>query len=237
MISAQYSTSQTTMITVIFFLLLSTSWGLRFTNKRDNTIIEEGEEDVVEDPGDPGVGDAIVGFYDVITNLTKDVASLVDEVEGGFVDLKGDKEDNLEEEEEVVEDEQEDTVNNSTTTTGGSLVSGLFNTLHSLTKDVGTLVGAAEKIFHGSRENVLKLADSVDDGLVDLSKKVQNFAGSLEEGRYNFSLVLRNVTITNSSQTSDDPTVIPQSLLANSSGFIVIGETEEKDKEEIYLVE
>merc|ERR1712014_282469 len=133
------------------------------------------------------------------------------------------------------------TNSSSTTGLGGKLVIGIFDALQDLTSDVGRLVGTVEEVLGSKREDVVKLADRVEDNVDSLQSLLANgskfILSSGEEhteksDMANSSSVVIEIEesdLINDSTVAKEPTVVEQSVLADSSSFIQITDEEIED--------
>ena len=122
--------------------------------KIDNTNVEE--RNSTENGTDLTLGNGIVGLFDTITGLTKGVGGLFGQFEDGFKRIQP-------------ENDTKDLKSNITSNVtepqahGSSIIVGLFTTLKDLTKDVSKLVGGVEEELTNRRQDVVDLAEHVED--------------------------------------------------------------------------
>merc|ERR1712037_914250 len=179
------------------------------------------------------VRSTIVGLFDTVRTLTKGVGGIVDQVEEGFDEIRSD-----EEEGEislkldvVLEDNNSSSPTNSSSTSGlgSKLVIGIFDALQDLTSDVGRLVGTVEEVLGSKRGDVVKLADRVEENVDNLQTRLGDWVNNLTNTDSSASgggTRWRVVHISKPSENStsadweEEPTLVEQSVLANSSKFI-----------------
>merc|ERR1712037_357208 len=178
------------------------------------------------------VRSTIVGLFDTVRTLTKGVGGIVDQVEEGFDEIRSD-----EEEGEislkldvVLEDNNSSSPTNSSSTSGlgSKLVIGIFDALQDLTSDVGRLVGTVEEVLGSKRGGVVKLADRVEENVDNLQTRLGDWVNNLtntDSSATGGGTRWRVVHISKPSENStsadwEEPTLVEQSVLANSSKFI-----------------
>merc|ERR1712241_669560 len=179
------------------------------------------EENNTTNGTDLSLGGGIVGLFDTITGITKEVGGLFGQFEDGFKKIQTVNDTMIEESNVTNNDTQPDTH-------GSSIIVGLFKTLKDLTKDVGKLVGGVEEELTNRRQDVVELAEKVEDEVEDLGDALKNWVGSLEDG-------VRNITWSLNHTNADGEVV----QLANftSSVRITSLEDHEVEMEEEPLVE
>merc|ERR1712037_39166 len=178
------------------------------------------------------VRSTIVGLFDTVRTLTKGVGGIVDQVEEGFDEIRSDEEEGeislkLE---VVLEDNNSSSPTNSSSTSGlgSKLVIGIFDALQDLTSDVGRLVGTVEEVLGSKRGDVVKLADRVEENVDNLQTRLGDWVNNLtntDSSASSGGTRWRVVHISKPSENStsadwEGPTLVEQSLLANSSKFI-----------------
>merc|ERR1719412_3266266 len=189
------------------------------------------------------VSSTIVGLFDTVRTLTKGVGGIVDQVEEGFDEIRSDEEEGeISLKLEVVLDDKNSssslTDSSSTTGLGGKLVIGIFDALQDLTSDVGRLVGTVEEVLGSKREDVVKLADRVEDNVDSLQTRlgdwVSNLTNTESDGTswrvVHISKPLKNSTL---SDDREEPTLVEQSLLADGSKFIQSSEEDLTEKSDM----
>merc|ERR1711892_645243 len=175
----QSSPRQGTKITEMWALLASLVIGGVGALAVDNeTNVEDGNS--TSNGTDLSIRGGIVGLFDTITDLTKGVGGLFGQFEEGFHKIQ------------PVNNTKVVEANTTSNTTepqshGSSIIVGLFKTLKDLTKDVSTLVGGVEEELTNRRQDVVDLAEHVEDEVQDLGDAIENWIGSLEDG-------VRNIT-------------------------------------------
>jgi hypothetical protein len=178
---------------------------------------------------DLSIGGGIVGLFDTITGITKGVGGLFGQFEDGFEKIQPVSESaNNITETKVAESNITNTETHETEseTPGSSIIVGLFKTLKDLTKDVGKLVGVVEEELTNRREDVVELAEQVEDEVEDLGDAIKNWVGSLEDG-------VKNITWSLNHTTADGEVV----QVANYTSWIKISSVEDDETEEEVLVE
>jgi len=176
------------------------------------------------------VSSTIVGLFDTVRTLTKGVGGIVDQVEEGFDEIRNDEEEGeislkLE---VVLDDNNSSSPTNSSGTSGlgSKLVIGIFDALQDLTSDVGRLVGTVEEVLGNKRGDVVKLADRVEENVDQLQTRLGDWVNNLTNTDSSGVAEVtswRVVHISKKNSTSSDweePTMVEQSVLANSSKFI-----------------
>jgi len=118
-------------------------------------IVDEGNSTVNET--DLSLGGGIVGLFDTITGLTKEVGGLFGQFEDGFEKLKPVNDTKVEE--SIMSSNETEECDSP----GSSIIVGLFKTLKDLTKDVGKLVSGVEEELTNRRQDVVDLAERVED--------------------------------------------------------------------------
>jgi len=178
------------------------------------------------------VRSTIVGLFDTVRTLTKGVGGIVDQVEEGFDEIRSDEEEGeislkLE---VVLEDNNSSSPTNSSSTSslGSKLVIGIFDALQDLTSDVGRLVGTVEQVLGKNRGEVVKLADRVEENVDNLHTRLGDWVSNLTNadssattGGTSWRVVHISKPLENSTSADwEEPTMVEQSVLANSSKFI-----------------
>merc|ERR1711892_1074596 len=175
----QSSPRQGTKITEMWVLLASlVISGVGALAVDNETNVEDGNS--TSNGTDLSIRGGIVGLFDTITDLTKGVGGLFGQFEEGFHKIQ------------PVNNTKVVEANTTSNTTepqshGSSIIVGLFKTLKGLTKDVSTLVGGVEDELTNRRQDVVDLAEQVEDEVQDLGDAIKNWVGSLEEGVKNIT--------------------------------------------------
>merc|ERR1719244_1049415 len=142
----------------------------------------------------------ILGLYDTLTNLTKDVAGIVGEVEDELGQIN--RFDNV----------TMKTSSNSTESSAPSpFVTSLFGAIEKITGGVGTLISGVGHHLSNKRGHVKNVAQHVHNKVDGFGTALKNWVGSLEDGVRNISLSLN--------RTTEDGEVIQ---IANYTSFISI---------------
>merc|ERR1712037_752194 len=179
------------------------------------------------------VRSTIVGLFDTVRTLTKGVGGIVDQVEEGFDEIRSDEEEGeislkLE---VVLEDNNSSSPTNSSSTSGlgSKLVIGIFDALQDLTSDVGRLVGTVEEVLGSKRGDVVKLADRVEENVDNLQTRLGDWVSNLTNTdssatssgtRWRVVHISKHSENFTSADWEEEPTLVEQSVLANSSKFI-----------------
>merc|ERR1712192_179053 len=151
---------------------------------------------------------------------------------GGFDEIRSDEEEGgislkLE---VVLEDNNSSSPTNtsSTSSLGSKLVIGIFDALQDLTSDVGRLVGTVEQVLGKNRGEVVKIADRVEENVDNLHTRLGDWVSNLTNtdssattSGTSWRVVHISKPLDNSSSAEwEGPTMVEQSVLANSSKFI-----------------
>eukprot|EP00091_Calanus_sinicus_P008262 TRINITY_DN2013_c0_g1_i1.p1 TRINITY_DN2013_c0_g1~~TRINITY_DN2013_c0_g1_i1.p1 ORF type:complete len:282 (-),score=56.31 TRINITY_DN2013_c0_g1_i1:93-938(-) len=131
------------------------------------------------------LGNGIVGLFDTITGLTKEVGGLFGHLEDGFEEIQP----------ETDKKGLESNITSNVTESpahAGSIIVGLFSTLKDLTRDVSKLVSGVEESLTNRRQDVVDLAEHVEDEVQDLGAALENWVGSLEDGERNITWSLNH---------------------------------------------
>eukprot|EP00090_Calanus_glacialis_P002498 TRINITY_DN11874_c0_g1_i1.p1 TRINITY_DN11874_c0_g1~~TRINITY_DN11874_c0_g1_i1.p1 ORF type:complete len:214 (-),score=45.30 TRINITY_DN11874_c0_g1_i1:212-853(-) len=204
---------------VVAFILIISEVALAIwsEDKLENTTL--GERNSTENGTDLTLGNGIVGLFDTITGLTKEVGGLFGQFEDGFKKIQP-------------ENDTEGLESNKTSNVtepqahGSSLIFGLFTTLKDLTKDVSKLVGGVEEELTNRRQDVVDLAEHVEDEVQDLGAAIKNWVGSLKDGVKNITWSLNH--------TMGNGEVVQ---VANYTSWIKISSLENHETEDEALVE
>merc|ERR1712192_187934 len=149
---------------------------------------------------------------------------------GGFDEIRSDEEEGeiSLKQEVVLEDNNSSSPTNtsSTSSLGSKLVIGIFDALQDLTSDVGRLVGTVEQVLGKNRGEVVKIADRVEENVDNLHTRLGDWVSNLTNtdssattGGTSWRVVHISKPLENSTEW-EEPTMVEQSVLANSSKFI-----------------
>merc|ERR1712014_123778 len=176
---------------------------------------EENNSSTTTNATDISIGSGIVGLFDTITGITKEVGGLFGQFHDGFEKIS------CENETETVEETNENQVVNETESHGSSFVIGLFETLKDLTNDVSKLVSGVEEELTNRRQDVVDLAEHVEDEVADLGDAIKNWVESIEPGERNSSGSI-NITL-------PDGKVIQ---IGNYSSYVKVTKLEDEDDDD-----
>merc|ERR1712228_831096 len=166
------------------------------------SIMQEAENNssTTTNATDISIGSGIVGLFDTITGITKEVGGLFGQFQDGFEKIS---------------------CENETESHGSSFVVGLFETLKDLTNDVSKLVSGVEEELTNRRQDVVDLAEHVEDEVADLGDAIKNWVESIEPGERNSSGSI-NITL-------PDGKVIQ---IGNYSSWVKVTKLEDEDDDD-----
>merc|ERR1712183_352870 len=173
-----------------------------------------------EQTGDDGnkISGSIVGLFDTITGITKEVGGLFGQFEDGFTKIKPENTSDV----EIFNTTTGDV--NKTESHGSNLVVGLFDTLKDLTKDVGKLVGGVQAELSNRRPEVVKLAGHVEEEVQSLGSALKSWVNSLEKGERNITWSLNH--------TLPDGNIVQ---VSNFTSWVKISDVEQEEDGEILV--
>merc|ERR1712198_187229 len=141
-------------------LFLRSSYTTRFSGKYYNSSSSLNITNLGDGSGSNVTKEAIIGIFDAVSGLTHGIGDVLEEFEHG---LNDDNETVIEKK----QDEAEDPADESET-----VVLGLFDTLVDFTKQVGKLVNIVGDRLDDRRDDVVKIATSVDDQVNNLGENI-----------------------------------------------------------------
>jgi len=106
------------------------------------------------------VSNSIVGLFDLLTDATQGAGTLFEGFEEGFQAIQ------------PLNETDGDSIN------GSSIVVGLFDSVRDVTKNVGNLIGALETNLVDNREDIVNLANNVEE---NVDNKVQNLGSDVQQ--------------------------------------------------------
>ena len=140
------NTSMASMITLSLLpLLISGVVGLATDLTED--ILAAAEENNVT------VSNSIVGLFDLLTDATQGAGTLFEGFEEGFQAIQ------------PLNETDGDSDSDSLSINGSSIVVGLFDSVRDVTKNVGNLIGALETNLVDNREDIVNLANNVEENV------------------------------------------------------------------------
>ena len=99
------------------------------------------------------VSNSIVGLFDLLTDATQGAGSLFEGFEEGFQAIQ------------PLNETDGDSDGDSLSINGSSIVVGLFDSVRDVTKNVGNLIGALETNLVDNREDIVNLANNVEENV------------------------------------------------------------------------
>lgn len=99
------------------------------------------------------VSNSIVGLFDLLTDATQGAGSLFEGFEEGFQAIQ------------PLNETDGDSDSDSLSINGSSIVVGLFDSVRDVTKNVGNLIGALETNLVDNREDIVNLANNVEENV------------------------------------------------------------------------
>ena len=99
------------------------------------------------------VSNSIVGLFDLLTDATQGAGSLFEAFEEGFQAIQ------------PLNETDGDSDSDSLSINGSSIVVGLFDSVRDVTKNVGNLIGALETNLVDNREDIVNLANNVEENV------------------------------------------------------------------------
>ena len=99
------------------------------------------------------VSNSIVGLFDLLTDATQGAGSLFEGFEEGFEAIQ------------PLNETDGDSDGDSLSINGSSIVVGLFDSVRDVTKNVGNLIGALETNLVDNREDIVNLANNVEENV------------------------------------------------------------------------
>ena len=128
-------------------LLISSSRGLATDLTED--ILAAAEENNVT------VSNSIVGLFDLLTEATQGAGTLFEGFEEGFQAIQ------------PLNETDGDSDSDGLNINGSSIVVGLFDSVRDVTKNVGNLIGTLETNLVDNREDIVNLANNVEENVDD----------------------------------------------------------------------
>ena len=126
-------------------LLISSSRGLATDLTED--ILAAAEENNVT------VSNSIVGLFDLLTEATQGAGTLFEGFEEGFQAIQ------------PLNETDDGSDSDGLNINGSSIVVGLFDSVRDVTKNVGNLIGALETNLVDNREDIVNLANNVEENV------------------------------------------------------------------------
>ena len=99
------------------------------------------------------VSNSIVGLFDLLTDATQGAGTLFEGFEEGFQAIQ------------PLNETDGDSDGDSLSINGSSIVVGLFDSVRDVTKNVGNLIGALETNLVDNREDIVNLANNVEENV------------------------------------------------------------------------
>ena len=99
------------------------------------------------------VSNSIVGLFDLLTDATQGAGTLFEGFEEGFQAIQ------------PLNETDGDSDSDSLSINGSSIVVGLFDSVRDVTKNVGNLIGALETNLVDNREDIVNLANNVEENV------------------------------------------------------------------------
>ena len=147
-------------------LLISSSRGLATDLTED--ILAAAEENNVT------VSNSIVGLFDLLTEATQGAGTLFEGFEEGFQAIQ------------PLNETDDGSDSDGLNINGSSIVVGLFDSVRDVTKNVGNLIGALETNLVDNREDIVNLANNVEE---NVDNKVNCGTNSLCQRKRNYNQV------------------------------------------------
>merc|ERR1712062_870392 len=168
------TTTTTTTITVLilaFTLSHSHPFFLR-TDKEAASLSSRSSNQTEDDSG--LTQDTIVGVFDTVTGLTYGLGGLFQQFEDGFEKIRPQSDTSVTNKVFLNDEEEEEEAN-----LGSSAVVGLFDSLRTLNRHVGKLVGRVGDTLNDRRDNVVRLASNLDTGVSQITALPWSFITEL----------------------------------------------------------
>ena len=99
------------------------------------------------------VSNSIVGLFDLLTDATQGAGTLFEGFEEGFQAIQ------------PLNETDGDSDSDGLSINGSSIVVGLFDSVRDVTKNVGNLIGALETNLVDNREDIVNLANNVEENV------------------------------------------------------------------------